>query len=132
MSVRFVRLLSIVCLEGAGGRSPKKRGRVVSPLRQVDLVNSRLEESLPQFQRKWNLPMGRTVRVLVISVWFFAGMCVAQSAAKQPQLVPRQVNLGRVLSWLPADTEVVIGARGPFRFPDLAAIPPPSSRARSP
>ena len=71
--------------------------------------------------------MGRTVRVLAIAVWFGTGICVAQSAAKQPQPVPPQATLGRVLSWLPADTEVVIGASGPFAFPDLAAIPAPSS-----
>src|SRR5579864_7629198 len=76
--------------------------------------------------------MGRTARVLVIAVWFPTGLSVAQSAAKQPQPVPRQVTLGRVLSWLPADTEVVLGASGPFPFPDLAAIPPPSSGELSP
>jgi len=71
--------------------------------------------------------MARTVRILVIVTWLRTGMCVAQSAAKQPQPLPRQVTLGSVLSWLPADTEVVIGASGPFPFPDLAAIPDPSS-----
>jgi hypothetical protein len=74
----------------------------------------------------------RTVPALVIAVWFCKGMCVAQSTAKQPRPVPRQVTLGRVLSWLPADTEVVIGASGPFPFPDLAAIPAPSSGELSP
>ena len=84
-----------------------------------------------QFQRKWNMPIGRTVRVLAIALCFRTGMCVAQSA-KPPQPLPGRVTLGRVLSWLPADTEVVFGASGPFLFPDFAAIPAPSSGELSP
>lgn len=75
--------------------------------------------------------MGRTVSILVVAAWLRTGMCVAQSA-KQPQPLPRRVALSSVLSWLPVDTEVVIGASGSFPFPDLARIPDPPSGELSP
>jgi hypothetical protein len=69
---------------------------------------------------------------LVCAVSFCTGIGKAQSAAKQPQMAPRQVTVSRALSWLPADTETVIGASGPFLFPDLAAIPEVPSQELSP
>jgi hypothetical protein len=57
----------------------------------------------------------RNVLALICAVWFCTGICAAQQA-------PRKVTVSQVLSWLPADTEAVIGATGPFSFPDPAAI----------
>jgi hypothetical protein len=45
--------------------------------------------------------------------------CVSQTRAKQPQPGSKQTALKEVLSWLPDDTETVIGANGPFPVPDL-------------
>src|SRR5947209_1051641 len=62
----------------------------------------------------------RSALALAFAVWFCTNICAAQQA-------PRRVTVSQVLSWLPADTEAVIGASGPFLFPDLAAISAPTS-----
>src|SRR5713101_241108 len=72
------------------------------------------------------VPIGSAL-ALFCAVSFCTGICAAQSAAKQPRAVPRQVTVSRALSWLPADTETVIGASGPFLFPDLAGVSAPTS-----
>ena len=46
-------------------------------------------------------------------------ICAGQTAAKKPVAQP---TLAQVLSWLPADTETVMGANGPFPLPDLSAL----------
>lgn len=50
------------------------------------------------------------------------------SPDKRPQPRTFQPSLTEVLSWLPADTETVIGANGPFPVPDLDALPNDNSR----
>jgi hypothetical protein len=50
------------------------------------------------------------------------GVCSAQIAANQRPTTAPQTTLNQVLSWLPPDTETVIGANGPFPLPDLDAL----------
>jgi hypothetical protein len=40
---------------------------------------------------------------------------LAQKPATHPPAAPAQITLKEVLTWLPADTETVLGANGPFR-----------------
>jgi hypothetical protein len=46
-------------------------------------------------------------------------VCVGQTTHHQTQPSARQTTLKEVLSWLPDDTETIIGAGGPFPLPDL-------------
>ena len=60
--------------------------------------------------------MRRTLVVLL----FFSLVCICQTREKQaPQPSSHQTTLKKALSWLPADTETVIVANGPFAFPIL-------------
>jgi hypothetical protein len=45
--------------------------------------------------------------------------CAGQATNKQRQPSSRETTLEDVLSWLPSDTETVIGTNGPFPFPDF-------------
>jgi hypothetical protein len=46
-----------------------------------------------------------------------AGVCQAQTSAQHTAVPTAAISEARVLSWLPADTETVIVARGPFPMP---------------
>src|SRR5579864_575798 len=48
--------------------------------------------------------------------------CVSQTRTTQHQLGSHQPALKEVLSWLPDDTETVIGSNGPFPVPDLDTL----------
>ena len=50
-----------------------------------------------------------------------APLCGGQATGKQPPSSPRQTTLKEVLSWLPGDTETIIGANGPFLLPNRDA-----------
>lgn len=54
--------------------------------------------------------------------------CPGQTTGKQPQPGSRRTALREVLSWLPDDTETVIGANGPFRVPDFDGLGSRNSR----
>src|ERR1700679_646797 len=47
--------------------------------------------------------------------WMFVAV-VAPFYFAQPHAVAQQANLNQVLSWLPVDTETVLGANGPFAW----------------
>jgi len=50
---------------------------------------------------------------------FCANTCKAQTAVARPPAVGSLVTLSKALSWLPADTETLIVASGPFLIPPL-------------
>jgi hypothetical protein len=50
--------------------------------------------------------MRRWILFAVLALFYFA----------PPHAVAQQPNLNQVLSWLPADTETVLGANGPFAW----------------
>jgi hypothetical protein len=50
--------------------------------------------------------------------WIFVA-AVAPFYLAPSLAVAQQPDLNQVLSWLPVDTETVLGANGPYRFPDL-------------
>jgi hypothetical protein len=47
--------------------------------------------------------------------WILVGVIVPFCFAP-PNAVAQQPNLNQVLSWLPVDTETVLGANGPFAW----------------
>ena len=47
--------------------------------------------------------------------WIFLAV-VASLYFASPEAIAQQPNLNQVLSWLPADTETVLGANGPFAW----------------
>jgi hypothetical protein len=72
-----------------------------------------------------------TVRTsLAIGVGAFFAIAWPAQAQKAKNAAPPSEELSQILSWLPADTETVIVANGPFSFPDLSPrdaeqLPPP-------
>jgi hypothetical protein len=59
--------------------------------------------------------------LMLYAAAFWANACNAQAAMPQPRAVGSQITLSKALSWLPADTETLIVANGPF------SIPPPET-----
>jgi hypothetical protein len=55
----------------------------------------------------------------IATLFLCAIPCISQIRAKQPQPTSQQTGLKEVLSWLPDDTETVIGANGPLPLPDF-------------
>src|SRR5690242_7891675 len=53
---------------------------------------------------------------------------LGQTTDKRPQPGSRSTALKEVLSWLPDDTETVIGANGPFPVPDFDRLGSRNSR----
>jgi hypothetical protein len=62
----------------------------------------------------------RTAVAHLCAVALSLGVCFAQAASQQPKPGSQaHPTLHELLSWLPADTETIIGATGPFPLPDL-------------
>ena len=53
-----------------------------------------------------------------------ASTCLAQEGKSKKAAAPPSEEFSQILSWLPADTETIVVANGPFSMPDL--IPPDS------
>jgi hypothetical protein len=51
------------------------------------------------------------------------GIALAQDVSKRPPPAPSLITANQVMSWLPADTETVIGLNGPFPFPGPEGTP---------
>lgn len=58
--------------------------------------------------------------MVLVTLLLYGDVCSAQ-ADRHPASGPITVN--QVLSWLPADTETIIGASGPLRFPETEEAP---------
>ncbi len=68
----------------------------------------------------WRLHCPVIVESCTIAVLLLGTLrCVGQTTDQQPRSGSRQTALKEVLSWLPGDTETVIGANGPFPLPDF-------------
>jgi hypothetical protein len=65
---------------------------------------------------KVRLSHARVLALFVVA--FLAATCTAQTAGTKPGQASEEIS--QVLSWLPADTESIVVANGPFLLPDMS------------
>src|SRR4029077_16991864 len=68
----------------------------------------------------------RRITVAVFALGLLSAICPAGIVAQDSQQKVGSVDLQRVLSWLPEDTETITVARGPFVLPSTTAQAKPN------
>src|SRR5579864_1540857 len=91
---------------------------------QSRLVEQRYREVIGVcFELRRKLPFA------LAALFLCASLCFSQATDNARQLASHQPVLNQIMSWLPADTETVFSANGPFALPNLDALPEANSQS---